>query len=169
MTYRAKKGSGISHKVANVVALEMTRLDPEGDGITAHALHISQKPIDMPLHSEFEWRDDFAGSLYRDSQARGLLRCVFLVSDDEEGTPAYEGRAFLAIKAEATDDEDGDDECAKVYKPALLVLKDENLSTQVIDDALRQLKGWRDRWHSYSEVATRLQKVISAIDEVFEQ
>ena len=158
--YQAIKGSGANKKTSQTVAAEMTRLDPKGEGMTARELQLAEAPDDAPLHNEFEWDNEVAGTLYRDEQARGLMRCVELVVKSEPNTPDYRGRAYLAVRA--------DDEEVKVYRPALLVLKDETQAPQIVADAIRQLRGWRERWRSYSEVSNLFAKSIEAIDEELE-
>ncbi|MEX3950592.1 hypothetical protein AB4Y45_25525 [Paraburkholderia sp. EG287A] len=45
------------------------------------------KPVKHPLHPEFEWNDSTAADLYRDEQARALIRSVRFVSEEQTDTP----------------------------------------------------------------------------------
>ncbi len=62
-SYRSRKGARIGHEKAGLVAQEMTRIDPEGEGVTGRTFHLSQRPENAPLHEDFEWDDSVAGLL----------------------------------------------------------------------------------------------------------
>ena len=163
--YHARPGGRHDQKTAETVAAEMNRLDPVGDGVTAREFHLSQKPKRAPLHEEFEWDNKKAADLYRDDQARGLIRCVMVTEEGQSGEP-HEARAFLAVKTDTSQpDEDEEGVDARRYRPIALVMADEPQANQILEDALRQLQGWRERWGSYKDLSERFAGVFRAIDE----
>ena len=62
---------------------ELVRLHDENDGLRPKEVVSAARPTDSVLHPHFEWRDAVAGELYRESQARYLIRVVRVHSDSD--------------------------------------------------------------------------------------
>lgn len=69
-----------------ISALEATlrRIEKKHGKVTPKLLVAEAEPEKHPLHSEFEWDDSIAGPLYREDQARTLIRSVEYVSKPGE-------------------------------------------------------------------------------------
>ena len=61
-----------------------------------------------------------------------------------------------------TDTPDDDGEGQRVYCTIQRVLTDDEIRAQVVEQAMRQLQSWRDRYRQYSEFA----KVFNALAEI---
>jgi len=79
---------------ADTAAEELERIRQNGGGrLSARDVVSESKPKTAPLHGCFEWKDSVAGELYREHQARNLIRAVRVVLDD-----ASTGPAFVSVK-----------------------------------------------------------------------
>jgi len=112
-----------------------------------------------PLHDFFEWDDSLAAQKYRVNQAAYLLRSIHVtVKVDREETNI---RAFHRVVVRHHTSDNGG-KGAKGYVTLTRVMSDKELRAQIIEEALRQLQSWRDKYKQYSEFSL----VFSAIDEM---
>lgn len=85
-----------SYKIFNaidpqVAGEELARISAENNGLTPKTVVEEARPKDAALHPAFEWRDKIAGELYREHQARNLIRTVVVEVPDrpDELYPYY--------------------------------------------------------------------------------
>ena len=117
------------------------------------------EPEDSPIHEEFTWDDSVAAHEQRLAQARKLVsHIVYVVGHDDEGKEQV-SRAFLNVTVRNGDEQRG-------YVSDKVIWAEPKLAEQVIKSALRELQGWRDRYESYSELATAIAKVDEVLEEV---
>jgi len=108
------------------------------------------RPDDSPLHPAFEWDDGLAGEAYRREQARRLIRCVRVKTEDAvESAPV-----FVRIRVI---DEEG---ASSGYKPLASLTVEEY--TQVEEEAADALRALRRRHASLQ----RFRHVWQAIDQL---
>ncbi len=102
-----------------------------------------------PLHPVFEWNDGTAASLYREDQARYLLRSITVVMDDgpDQRKPI---RAFVSVVC------DGESS----YTSISHAMSDAGLRQKILQRALAELNQWRGRYEEYQELA----EIFAAID-----
>jgi hypothetical protein len=96
-----------------------------------------------PLHDFFEWNDTLAAQEYRIKQAQYLLRSITItVSCD--GTPIVPIKAFpnLKINYSNAPSEQG-------YLPIKTVQETPEYLAILIDDAHKELIGWKQRYRQY--------------------
>jgi len=108
-----------------------------------------------PLHSMFTWDDTIAANMYREQQARGLIRSlkVKMVNyRDETEAPL---RAMVNL---VRVDDDGVERTR--YLHVERVLKDDQLRAQMMERARKELASFRNKY----AVLTELSRVFSAID-----
>ena len=60
-----------------------------GGKLQTRVVVMEAKPETSPLHPAFEWNNKKAGNLWREYQARHLIRSVRIVSDDQGDEPAF--------------------------------------------------------------------------------
>ena len=109
------------------------------------------RPKSAPLHSCFEWSDCIAGELYRQEQARSIIRSIRVLSEvDDEPKPV---RAFVHVS---------DEESGPRYTSVALAMSDVDLRAQVLKRAIAELKSWRARYNELHELA----QLFSSVDEV---
>ena len=100
----------------------------------------ARKPS-SPLHPFFTWDDNEAARLYRIEQARQLIRVVVDVSSDG----ADPARVFVSLKS---DQRHGDG-----YRAMATVLSDAELRQMLVDDAIADMRNFRDRYVRIAKLA----------------
>ncbi len=100
----------------------------------------ARKPS-SPLHPYFTWDDNEAARLYRIEQARQLIRVVVDVSSGS----AEPTRVFVSLK---TDQRHGDG-----YRAMTTVLSNAELRRMLIDDAIADMRNFRDRYVRIAQLA----------------
>ena len=147
MVYKWKTGS--YHKVSALVAgAEMCRLAEEGR-LTPSDLVEDSRPEDAPLHAEFEWDDSIAAEKYREDQARAIIR--HLTVQIEANNEQYQVRQYFIVQKESNE-----------YEPIQIILKDEDKTAMLLDQAKRELQAFKAKYACLKELAA----VISAIDSI---
>lgn len=147
MVYQWKTGS--RHKVSAAVAAEVMDRLAEEERLNPAELVEESRPEDAPLHSEFEWDDSVAAEKYRETQAGELIRhlVVRIEANDQE----YPTRQYFMVQPEA-----------KIYEPIQVILKDEDKTAMLLDQAKRELQAFKAKYAGLKE----LSEVIRAIDSV---
>jgi hypothetical protein len=148
-----KKGSHITKKKAVAYYKRFKQVCKQlgKDGLTAEELLDDAHDEAAPYHDFFNWDDTQAANEYRLYQARNLMRTIVkvqIITKDEE---PREIRALLCV------DISGE----KRYVPNEIVFGDKALASQVIEEALKEVDSWAERYRSYRE----LSNITSAIDE----
>ncbi len=146
MRYEWKDGSRYSVK-ADIVGKVLERIDKLNGGVTPSVVVESSRPDEAPLHPLFEWDDTRASELYREDQARGIIRSVRVIQADKQG----EERATVAYVSVRLADADGPS-----YQPTARVMSDADLRRQAIADALAGLEAWVRRHEHLTELAAEL-------------
>lgn len=104
--YAFRHGARLSHNLdANAIGKEIAGLRDENGEFTNADVVEAAKPETSAMHTYFEWNDAVAGDLWREDQARYLVRSVVpLVADPrtEDEFPAAE-RAFISMNVVGTD------------------------------------------------------------------
>lgn len=140
-------------------------------GIVPKVVVNESRPDEAILHDCFEWEDGIAAELYREEQARAVIRHIVIVpapppveqkinaciktttelpSQPELKEPI---RAFVHVKPGNNKPQ---------YKPIQDVMADEELKTQMLVSALKDLESFRKKYHEL----VQLTKVFQAIDEL---
>lgn len=91
MVYQWKTNSRVKTS-ANVAGAVLSDLESK-NSLTPKALLDVSRPVDAPLHNEFEWDDGIAAEKYRESQAAYIIRSIEVVREDKEPV-----RAFFKVK-----------------------------------------------------------------------
>ena len=118
------------------------------DQLSAKALVAVSRPEDAPLHREFEWDNEIAGEKYREEQARRIIRCV--VIETEERPNAQPVRAYVNITAE----KDG------AYRPIDVVLAKRDSRALLMKQARDDMEMFRAK---YLALRAELEGVFAAI------
>lgn len=108
------------------------------------------KSEDSPIHDEFEWDDTKAAKEYRLFQARRLTKSFEVVWIEEEVEVQTVGFVSLEVDNDAS------------YRTSRRVLTDPEMRQQWKEQALRELRRWRNTYQHVKE----LQEVFDAIDGV---
>jgi hypothetical protein len=123
-------------------------------GIVAADVVRVARPESSPIHRDFEWDDTRAAELYREEQARRIIRYIHVESATGEPT-----RAFHHVEVT-----EANGETRSAYVAAPVVWSNPDLASQVVEKALAELRLWKARYEQYSELA----HVVARIDEILE-
>ncbi len=119
-------------------------------GIRPKTVVDESRPEDALLHGCFEWQDDVAGELYREVQAKSIIRNLIIIPE-AKGDEQKKIRAFVHIKNE---------ENRARYLPLDTVVKDGSMRQQMLKLAWDELKAFRRKYQDLSE----LSKVFEIVD-----
>lgn len=147
MVYQWKTGS--QHKVSASVAAEVMDKLANEDRLNPTELVEVSRPDDAPLHSEFEWNDSVAAEKWRKEQAGALIR--HLVVKIEANNQEYPTRQYFMVCHESN-----------TYEPIHVILKDEDKTALLLDQAKRELQSFKAKYIGLQELA----KVFEAIDSI---
>ena len=148
---------------AQTAGEELDRIEARDGGITPKAVVEESRPEDAPLHPCFEWDNEVAAELYREDQARNIIRTVRVVRVDSAGesTPkvAYVSTSMI----------NGDDSTSRFYINTARAMSNEMLREQVLADCLTQLRGLVNRFRDLSEMAGLFDRIQLFIEELESQ
>lgn len=136
---------------AGVVAKTVQELEAAEGAVRPQRLVDVARPEESPVHGLFEWDDQVAAELHRVDQARRVMRSLRVVVQDNRREIAY---VHVSTVVPGQRGPGG-------YVQSLRALSDETMRTQVLEDAARQLLGFRRRFMALQE----FKPVIDAIDE----
>lgn len=140
---------------AQVAGERLEQLESVAGGpVTPKQVVDDARPEDAPLHPVFEWDNGKAAELYREEQARHVIRSVRIVVQQEtEEQPAKAVRAFVNVV---------DGSGRQGYMPTIKALSDNDLREQVLRNAWGEIQSWRERYRELQE----LTGIHKAIDDV---
>lgn len=147
MIYKWKAGAQIRAD-ANIAGAMCARLADEGR-LTARALLDENRPASAPLHDAFEWDDTAAAELYREGQARQIIRCLCVVHEQAEPT-----RAFFNIERTAPN-----------YNKIETILQSEDDAEKLRRTVLGELNAIRKKYQTINAFA----EIWAAIDHAIEE
>lgn len=104
------------------------------------------------LHPHFEWADSVAAHKYRLDQARSMIRCIHITSDQTESGVT---RAYLSVR----------DDGGVSYRSIGEVLTSADLQSKVLAAAERDLLAFESRYRNLEEVCTLLREARLRIAE----
>lgn len=141
-----------------VAGRELDRIATRDQEVVPITLVEESRPTDAPLHDHFEWDDSEAATLYREDQAKRLIRAITVVyvrNDTEEPLPPV--RAYVSVM---------DDPAFEMYAPAkpkgaslrhyrsiVTVMSDQDLRDQYVRAAFDALVAWRERYRDIEQFA----------------
>lgn len=148
--YVISSGFQINRKKAQAYGEFLTRYSKTRKGIEPKELVKTAKSEDCPLHDYFEWDDSIGGEKYRIEQARYLLKAIKIVIVNAKPI-----RAFFNVKIQNGEER-------QVYYDEETVRLDDELKKQIVQAALNELIGWKERYKLYCQ---EFGVVFKAIEE----
>jgi hypothetical protein len=148
MVYRWRGGTASGANAQAIgEALEAVRTE-NGGALAPRDVVVAARPDESPLHRYFEWRDSVAAVKYREEQARSLIRSIRVIPDENQDTDIP---AFVCVAK----GEDGP------YQATQVALADPTSRAYVLNQARKELAGWRKRYQDLTEFAG----LVAVIDE----
>jgi len=157
-TFSARKGSGISDDVASDVMAELEANGLNEECTPAELVTAAAKRKRSTLHSLIEWDDETAGDAYRLHQARNILNSIeveVIHSDASKETTRF----FQNVRVEI------DESSVRKYVSIKSIGVRPDLSEQVIADANRELKAWRQKYRQYKRILGELWEDVNGLLE----
>jgi hypothetical protein len=97
------------------------------------------------LHSNFEWSNSKAASMYRLEQARRLIRvCIKVISNDK---PAV--RTYVSLRMDRVSEDGG----TAGYREIVSVMSKQDLREQLLQDAFADFEFFRKKYQYLVELA----------------
>lgn len=151
MVYSWKDGARSIGVEAQVAGEELERIRVQNNGRLESKLVVeAAKPKTAPLHPVFTWNDREAADLWRNEQAKYLIRHIAVDVEKADGS-SEPLRAFVSVIR----DED------RSYTSIEHALSDGELRAQVVAEAWNELEAWRKRHAELIEFA----KIFTAIEQ----
>ena len=148
MTYQWKKGFHNPNVSADVVGTVCQQLESAGNLNAASLVEVS-KPVDVPLHSAFEWNDEVASQKWREHQARCIIHSIEVVPEAEDAREPI--RAFFNIKSSENN-----------YLSTQTIIHTPSLMEELLAQAKKELKAFKNK---YNQIEA-LRGVIDEIDKL---
>lgn len=105
-----------------------------------------------PLHKRFDWNNTKAAYEWRLLQARNLIRVVVQIIPNGTSEPS---RVWVSLMQDQNKKGGG-------YRPLISVLSNEELRRQLLEEALRDMECFSQKYYHLNELAT----LFSAIKKV---
>ena len=139
---------GIIPVEANTAGEEIERIHSKYGEVTPANVVAENSPPDTPLHCCFEWNDAIAANRYREIQAEKIIGMITVVApvQDESGKDV-EVRAFVHTDS--------------AYHPISIVLNSGKMRTEMLDDALKELKAFKRKYETLSELVPVFEALTS--------
>lgn len=142
------KVNGLYSVDAQTAGEELERIYNENGELEPSKVVDESRPENAPLHSCFEWDDGIAAEKFREQQARNVIGNIVIVDEVEEKETYV--RAYPHI---------GD-----TYRPMYIVLENRDMTQELLQTALRELRSFEMKYRELSELAP----VFDAIQKVTE-
>lgn len=130
---------------AEIAAGVMDELSREGR-LTAANLVEASRPEDAPLHRDFEWDNDKAAEMYRQDQARLMIRNIVVINDQSEKQETT--RAFVHIQQETP-----------VYESIEVVVRDEDKLQILYETAKKELISFKMKYKGIQAFAALFEEI----------
>lgn len=129
-----------------VIGESLEKISNDFDGkLTPQRVVATARDPNHALHKHFEWDDKIAAEQRRRDQARDLIQCIHVRSDDtDSGVAPY----FLSVR----------DETGISYRTVKEVIKSVDLQRLVLDAALRELQSWQARYKQFEDICVLVRK-----------
>jgi hypothetical protein len=149
--YRAAPGAGFNDSEAQIIGSTLEQLK----NFTPRDVVEVARPETSPIHKYFEWDDDKAAEEWRVAQARHLVNRVQIVVKVKD--KKITTKAFHSIQIQTGKNTE------RRYESFKVISRTRQLKDQVIQKALQELIGWKQRYAQYNDVFADL---FVAIDEI---
>ncbi|MFZ1398914.1 MAG: hypothetical protein WAS33_18560 [Candidatus Promineifilaceae bacterium] len=129
--FSLRRGTTVKGIPAQVVGEELTSIYAEHGRLTGKVVVEAARPEAAKLHPVFEWNDEVAGELWREFEARSLIKVVQVDTKSDEGKPVVTP-VFYHIPAQG-EEEKGSYHTTDVVisRPDLLLMALTSLRTQM--------------------------------------
>lgn len=157
--YKPASGSRLTNEQAKKYGNQITKITERKGFITPKIVLDDARKSNSPLNDYFEWNNRIASEKWRLTQASYLIRSITITIMHEDKPQV---RHFFSVRA--TDDMDTKE--AKVYVTLDTIMNDEQKRREVVAYALRELRGWTERYSQYSELKHLREYISTEMEEM---
>ena len=118
---------------------ELLEIEQAEGGIRTESVLLRAEDPNSALHKHFQWDDGLAGREYRLNQARRLIGKIKIT------VKTRKTNAFYNVSVEV------DDKKVSLYHSYEVVAKSKNLTEQVLEQAVKEQKYWRNKYKDLTE------------------
>lgn len=155
-------GSSLNNSEAVRVGKALVRIEKRDGAIKPAAVVKEAEPASSPLHPHFTWDDNQAAQLYREDEARNLIRSVRIIRAD---VPAAEQECVRAlVHVRAHDHEQSFD--GPAYISVARALSEKEYTDQMLSQAKAEIVSWERRYADLIRV-TKSQALVASLLEAF--
>lgn len=124
-------------------------------GLTKESLVEASRPVDAPLHGEFEWDDRIAAEEYRKGQAGLIIRNLAVVMEEGNGETV---RAFFKTETSHKG----------VFESIQAIMADSEKRNSLLDIAIKELQSFKKKYSMLKELASVFEEIDKLGNEVTE-
>jgi hypothetical protein len=136
--------------------LEALRLEKGGTLIAADVVDQARSP-NSALHPYFEWGDDKAAELYREQQARSVIRAVVRIMPNGNGNPVAV-RAYVSLP---------DDRANRTgYRAVADVMNDDDLAAKALQAFEADVLRLEAKYQSYALIRPTIAEAVAQMRRV---
>lgn len=164
MIYKAKNGSRLSDKKANIYGQAIEEFIEQDGGITPESLTSYAKDKNSVFHDWFEWDNKKAAHQYRLTQAREMLRSIQIVvqTDQEEVTV----RAFHPVVIGDKKEDDTEWPFTYSWQSTQRIYEDGELERQIDERFKRELKAFINKFRNHQSLAKHIEILNGILTEL---
>lgn len=145
-------------------AQELHRIAERDGDVSPAAVVKAATPKGAPLHPAFEWDNKKAAELYREDQARYLMRQLVVVYRDAGGEQ-QQTRAMVRLTVHELVEDEDEPAGPMRYLPIQRVLADEGMTRDYIAQAREELRAFQSKYRDVQALAS----TVAAIDPLVAQ
>lgn len=147
MAYKWKTGSRVKAD-PQAVGEQFEQLALTHEGLTAKSLLEANRPVEAPLHNDYEWIDAVAAEQWRLHQSRHFINSLTVcITSDTDDEPIQTRAVFITTESHK-------------YEPIQAIIKEPDKYAKLLESALTDLDAFRKKYQVLSE----LESVFKAID-----
>lgn len=145
MIYQWREGSRFRAKAQEAGEL-VAQIEAESGGVAPPAAIVrAARPVTSPIHDDFVWSNSKAARLYREEQARKLVRSLVVIKVSEGSDEPLPSVAFVHVKPAGA---------SSGYMTTSRAMTDAVLRRQAIRECLALLDGIKRRFEHLSELGS---------------
>lgn len=158
MVYKRREGSRVSVDPQTVGDALEDIAARNGGMVVPKAVVRESRPQDAPLHDCFEWDNRTAAALFRENQARQIIRSVVIVNEQQP-----KGSATRVVQAYVHVNPGGSTPC---YVSSARVVSEPELRDQALREAVGYLRGAQKRFNGIKELGRVFREIDIVAEEV---
>ena len=131
------------------VGKQFEELAKTEEGLTAKSLLEASKPLDAPLHNEYEWNNTEAAEKWRLHQSRHFINSLTVTVTSKNHEPVQTRAVHITTVPHR-------------YEPISVIVQEPTKYDRLLENAYKELESFQKKY----EILTELKSVFDAIDNL---